>query len=257
MTRTCVTTMMLIQDAYVRFADGKTEPTFALRMPPIKGAPAWASSELYTVQATADGRSSRPAMLGPMMQSLLEDRFGLKLHYETRNAPIWELTLAKGGPKMKPTVDEAGKCHVDLPPGINPKGPDGLPLPGFGPDGRLNIPSPPPGQACHLLITLMHGQNKFLVGKAIGLDELSAYLVRATDRPVTDNTGLKGKFDVVLEFAPDQTAPEPSPDSPSGAASDMPMLVTALEQQLGLKLVSARGARDFMVIDRIDRPSEN
>jgi uncharacterized protein (TIGR03435 family) len=96
----------------------------------------------------------------------------------------------------------------------------------------------------------MHGSNRFLVGKAIPLDELSAYLFRATDRPVADKTGLTGKFDVVLEFAPDET-PE------SGASSDIPTLVTALQEQLGLKLVSARGPRDFIVIDHIDRPSQN
>jgi uncharacterized protein (TIGR03435 family) len=249
--------MTLLQHAYVRFADGKTEPTFSLKMPPIKGAPSWVSSDLYTVEATAEGKSNRPTMFGPMLQSLLEDRFGLKLHYETRNVPTWDLTLAKGGSKLRSTVDQAGKCSFDLPPGMNPKGPDGLPLPGFTPDGHFNIPPPRPGQPCHMMLTLMHGPNWFLVGKAITLDELSAYLVRATDRPVTDRTGLTGKFDVVLEFAPDGPAPEPSAASPPGVSSDIPTLVTALEEQLGLKLVPARGPRDFIVIDHIERPSEN
>ncbi|HEX3880228.1 MAG TPA: M56 family metallopeptidase [Bryobacteraceae bacterium] len=256
-TRTCVTAMTLIQDAYVRFADGKTEPTFAMRMPPISGAPGWVTSELYTVDAKAEGNSNKPTMFGPMLQSMLDDRFGLKLHYETRTAPTWELTLAKGGSKLRPTADEPGKCGLDLPPGRNPKGGDGMPLPGFTPDGHFHIPSPRPGQPCHMMLTLMHGRNRFLVGKAITLDELSAYLVRATDRPVADKTGLTGKFDVVLEFAPDETATEPSAVSPSSASSDIPTLVTALEEQLGLKLVAARGPREFIVIDHIARPSEN
>jgi uncharacterized protein (TIGR03435 family) len=256
-TRTCVTAMMLVQDAYVRYADGKTEPTFALRMPPINGAPAWVNSDLYTIDAKAEGKSNRPAMLGPMLQSLLEDRFGLKLHYQTRIVPTYELTLAKGGSKLRPTVVETGKCSLDLPPRMNAKGSDGLPLPGFTPDGHSNFPPPPPGQPCHFLVTLKHGPNSFLVGKALGLDELSNYLVHATDRPVIDKTGLTGKFDVVLEFAPDGTPPE-SPAVPvSGASSDIPGVVTALEEQLGLKLVAARGPRDFIVIDHIDRPSEN
>ena len=250
MTISCVTAMTLIQHAYVRYADGKTEPTFAMRMPPISGAPAWVTSDLYTVEAKAEGNSNKPAMFGPMLQSLLEDRFGLKLHSETRNVPTWDLTLAKGGSKLRSTVDEPGKCDLDLPPGVSPKGPDGLPFPGFTPEGHFRIPPPRPGQPCHFLVTLMHGPNSFLVGKAIPLDEFSAYLVRATDRPVTDKTGLTGKFDVVLEFAPDET-PEP------GAPSDTPALVTALQEQLGLKLVPARGARDFIVIAHIDRPSQN
>jgi uncharacterized protein (TIGR03435 family) len=249
--------MTLVQDAYVRFADGKTEPTFALKVPPIKGAPSWASSDLYTIQAKAEGNSNRPTMLGPMLQSFLEDRLGLKLHYETKIVPSWDLTLAKGGSKLRPTVDQAGKCGLDLPLGMNPKGPDGLPLPGFTAEGHFNIPSPRPGQPCHMMLTVMHGPNWFLVGKAISLDELSAYLVRATDRPVTDKTGLTGKFDVVLEFARDETAPGPSAGSPPGAPSDTPTLVTALEEQLGLKLVAARGPRNFIVIDHIEKPSEN
>src|SRR3954454_119776 len=71
----CVTPLTLLQHAYVRYADGKTEPTFAMRMPPIKGAPAWVTSDLYTVEAKAEGNASKPAMFGPMLQSLLEDRF--------------------------------------------------------------------------------------------------------------------------------------------------------------------------------------
>jgi uncharacterized protein (TIGR03435 family) len=255
-TIACVTAMTLVQHAYVRYADGKTEPTFALRMPPINGAPAWVTSDLYTVDAKAEGNASKPTMFGPMLQSLLEERFGLKLHYESRNVPTWDLTLAKGGSKLRSTVDEAGKCGLDLPPGMNPKGPDGMPLPGFTPDGHFTIPSRPAGQPCHMLITLMHGPNEFLAGKAITLGELSAYLVRATDRPVTDKTGLTGKFDVVLEFAPNEPATGPSV-SPSSASSDIPTLVTALEEQLGLKLVSSRGPRDFIVIDHMNRPSQN
>jgi bla regulator protein BlaR1 len=252
-TRTCVTAMTLVQDAYVRYADGKTEPTFALRMPPISGAPSWVTSDLYTIDAKAEGLASRPAMFGPMLQSLLADRFGLKLHYETKIVPTYELTAAKGGSKLRPTLVEAGKCDIVLPPGMNFKGRDGKTLPGFGADGRFKTGLPPAGQPCQFMVTLKHGPNNFLVGKALGLDELTNYLVNSTGRPVIDKTGFTGKFDVVLEFAPDETAGEPS----AASSSDMPGLVTAIEQQLGLKLVSSKGPRNFMVIDHIDRPSEN
>jgi uncharacterized protein (TIGR03435 family) len=252
-TRTCVTAMTLIQDAFVRYADGKTEPTFAMRMPPINGAPSWATSDLYTLEAKAEGNASKPAMFGPMLQSLLRDRFGLKLHYETKIVPTWELTVAKGGSKLVPTLVERGKCDILLPPGRNLKDREGRTLPGFGSDGRFRTPLPPPGQPCHFLVTLMHGRNDFLVGKALPLAELTSYLTRATDRPVVDKTGLTGKFDIVLEFAPDDTLEAPQ----ASAASDMPTLVTAIEQQLGLKLVSSKGPRDFMVIDHIQRPSAN
>src|SRR5262249_55673960 len=139
----------------------------------------------------------------------------------------------------------------------NLKGRDGMPLPGFSAHGRFRTPLPPAGQPCHFLVTLKHGANNFLVGKALGLDEVTNYLTHSTDRPVIDKTGLTGKFDVVLEFAPDETAPDGSAGARSGESSDMPGLVTSIEQQLGLKLVSAKGSRDFMVIDHIDKPSEN
>lgn len=102
------------------------------------------------------------------------------------------------------------------------------------------------------MVTLMHGRNEFLVGKALPLAELTSYLTRATDRPVVDKTGLTGKFDIVLEFAPDDVVAEAS-----GVSSDTPGLVTAIEQQLGLKLASAKGPRDFMVIDHLEKPSQN
>jgi uncharacterized protein (TIGR03435 family) len=249
----CVTTKTLVQDAYIRFADGKTEPSFSLplRIPPLEGAPAWVSSDLYTVEAKAERNANKPTMFGPMMQSLLEDRFVLKLHHETKIVPTWDLTVAKGRSKLRPTVEEAGKCALELPPGISAQRPDGLPLPAFSADGHFSIPHAP-GQPCHLLMTLMHGPNGFLVGKAITLEELSAYLVRVTNRPVNDKTGLTGKFDVVLEFAPDQTTPELS-----AASSDVPTLVTAVEEQLGLKLVASKGPRDFLVIDHIEKPTGN
>jgi len=251
-TRTCVTAMTLIQDAYVRYADGKTEPTFAMRMPPINGAPSWATSDLYTLEAKAEGNANKPTMFGPMLQSLLQDRFGLKLHYETKIVPTWEMTMAKAGSKLVPTLVEPGKCDILLPPVANLKGRDGATLPGFGSDGRFKTPLPPAGQPCHFMVTLMHGRNEFLVGKALPLAELTSYLTRATDRPVVDKTGLTGKFDIVLEFAPDDVVAEAS-----GASSDTPGLVTAIEQQLGLKLASAKGPRDFMVIDHLEKPSQN
>lgn len=96
-TRNCVTAMSLLQDAYVIFADGQNLSSTAVRMPPIEKAPAWISSDLYTIEAKAEGAPGQPAMLGPMMQSLLEDRFHLKLHREIRSGPAYELTVAKGG----------------------------------------------------------------------------------------------------------------------------------------------------------------
>ena len=112
--------MSLLQDAYVIFADGQNRSTASIQMPPIEKAPAWISSDLYTIEAKAEGAPGQPVMLGPMMQSLLEDRFHLKLHRETRSGAAYELTVAKGGSRLK---NNDGTCSVDVPSAAVPRDP--------------------------------------------------------------------------------------------------------------------------------------
>jgi uncharacterized protein (TIGR03435 family) len=110
------------------------------------------------------------------------------------------------------------------------------------------------------MFALKNGPNRLLVTKGTSLDEFSAYLLRVTDHPILDKTGLTGKFDIHLEFWPDEnTSGIPVADQPDEAAEIPPAatLFTALEQQLGLKLVPVKGTREFIVIDHIERPSEN
>jgi uncharacterized protein (TIGR03435 family) len=252
--------MALLQDAYVRFADGQNGPPYSRADSPIEGAPAWVGSDLYTVEAKADGDSERSTMLGPMMQALLEDRFHLKLHRETRTVPALELTAARGGFKLKSAVDNDASCGVDIPPEFIPHGPTGALLPGFAPGGHAFQLPLPPGMPCKLSLTLKNGPNRLLVTRGMALGEFSRWLVGVTDHPILDKTGLTGKFDVRLEFSPDETTTGvPVADQPD-AAADVPAgatLFTALEQQLGLKLVPVKGTREFVVIDHIERPSEN
>ena len=135
-TRNCVTVMSLLQDAYVIFADGQNRSPSSVQMPPIERAPAWISSDLYTIEAKAEGTPGQPAMLGPMMQSLLEDRFHLKLHRETRSGPAYELTVAKGGSRLK---NNNGTCSVDVPRAAAPLDPTtGRPVPGFSSGQRFS-----------------------------------------------------------------------------------------------------------------------
>jgi uncharacterized protein (TIGR03435 family) len=258
--RNCVTAMTLLQDAYVRFADGQNRYPYSRADSPIEGAPAWTGSDLYTIEAEAEGTPGQPTMLGPMMQTLLEDRFHLKLHRETRSVPAYELTTDRGGSKIKEAVDHVGSCAVDIPPEFIPRSPTGATLPGFAPGGRgFELPLPP-GTPCKITLTLKNGPNRLLVTRGMLLDEFSRWLVGVTDHPIIDKTGLTGKFDVRLEFAPDETTsgapaanqPDEPADIPAGAT-----LFTALEQQLGLKLVPARGTREFIVIDHIEKPTEN
>ncbi|HKQ88587.1 MAG TPA: M56 family metallopeptidase [Candidatus Acidoferrales bacterium] len=251
----CVTVMSLLKDAYIIFANGQ-DRAFGIQAPPIEGAPAWISSDRYTVEAKADGTPGQPMMLGPMMQSLLEDRFHLKLHRETRSGPAYELTVAKGGPKLN---ENHGSCAYDVPPAAVPRDPNtGAPLPGFAPRGHASTPGP--GQPCHFIFFLNNGPNRLLVMRGMTLDEFSGWLFSVTGRTIVNKTGLTGKFDIRLEYLPDQPiAPTPFGGDSNESANIQPeaTLLTAIQQQLGLKLVSVHGTRQIIVIDHIERPSGN
>jgi bla regulator protein blaR1 len=253
--RKCVTAMSLLQDAYVIFADGQNR-SFGIQAPPIEGAPAWISSDHYTIEAEAEGTPGQPMMLGPMMQSLLEDRFHLKLHRETRSGPAYELTVAKGGPKLN---ENNGSCAYDVPPAAVPRDPaTGGPLAGFAPRGRASQPGP--GQPCHFIFFLNNGPNRLLVTRGMTLDEFSAWLFKVTGRTIVNKTGLTGKFDVRLEYLPEQpTAAIAVGDNSNEAADTQPeaTLLTAIQQQLGLKLTAVKGTRQIIVIDHIEKPSGN
>jgi uncharacterized protein (TIGR03435 family) len=248
--------MSLLQDAYVIFADGQNRSASSIQMPPIERAPAWISSNLYTIDAKAEGAPGQPVMLGPMMQSLLEDRFHLKLHRENRSGPAYELTVAKGGPKLR--IND-GTCSVDVPPAAVPRdSATGRPIAGFS-SGRVSPPIEP-GVPCRLRLNLRNGPNQLFVSSASTIDGLCSYLSRVTAHTIVDKTGLREKYDIRLEYLPDQTAPGPTPLDPADAPADIqpgPSLFTAVEQQLGLKLLPFKGTRQVIVIDHIEKPSGN
>ena len=255
-TKECFTVMSLLQDAYVIFADGQNRSTSSVQMPPIERAPAWISSGLYTIDAKAEGAPGQPAMLGPMMQSLLEDRFHLKLHRETRSGPAYELTVAKGGSRLR---TNNGVCSVDVPPAAAPRdSTTGRPVPGFA-SGHVSVPSQP-GVPCRLMLNLTNGQNQLFISSAMTIDRFCSYLSRVTGHAIVDRTGLRDKYDIRLEYLPDQAAPGHAALDQSDAPADIqpgPSLFTAVEQQLGLKLLRFNGSRQVIVIDHIEKPSAN
>ena len=171
-------------------------------------------------------------MQGPMLQALLEDRFKLKTHQETREVPVYALTVAKGGSKLKPFLE--GSCTA-------------LPL-------TLTRPPLQPGQQyCKAMV---RPQPPTVHAEGATLTEFSKLVALVFDRPVIDRTGIAGKFDIHLEFAVDESTPRlrlsDSDDSPRGVS-----IFTAIQQQLGLKLEAAKGPGEFLLIDRIERPSGN
>jgi uncharacterized protein (TIGR03435 family) len=241
----CTTVENLIQGAYIVFANGNTPN---LRRIEITGGPAWIKSEMYTVSAKAEGAATLPEMYGGMLQALLEERFKLKLHKETKEAPVYALTIAKGGLKIKPTVE--GSC---------------LPI-----DWK-NLPAEPkPGQAPPNICgnQRMRGNGKTFNMSGAGLtmaDIAGGMLSNFLDRPVIDRTGVAGRFDIEMEFAPDNSMPmfatmrpptAPGDGMPSSSDPMGPTIYMALEK-LGLKLEAVKGPVEMIVIDHVERPSEN
>ncbi|SPF55518.1 exported hypothetical protein [Candidatus Sulfopaludibacter sp. SbA4] len=216
----------LVQSAYLSYADGQVQSPTSVARTPIEGGPAWTgtSSDRYTIDAEAEGTPGQAAMRGPMLQALLEDKFKLRIHRETREVPVYELTVATGGPKMQP-FQEGGCTPIDR---------AAVELVSVWP-----VPPPAPGQKnCNALIGKT-GPDTTLEAQAVSLAYFCQLLGLVLDRPAIDRTGITGRFDFHLVYA---------------RASAAPSIFTALPQQLGLKLEPAEGPREFLVIDHVERP---
>jgi uncharacterized protein (TIGR03435 family) len=206
------------------------------------GGPSWSKTSMFDIEAkvapedAAKVDALKPAQRWQMVVALLEGRFGLKYHHETRDLPMYELVVAKGGVKM-----QASKPNVDA---------------GDAPPAALGQP-PKPGN--HML--MMHGRGH-IESVGTGMSSLAGILSGQLGRTVVDKTGLTGNFDYKLDWTPDNAvlAMTKSGDpAPGDNASDSggPSLFTALEEQLGLKLESSKGPVDVVVIDALEQPTAN
>ncbi len=233
---TCRTLEYLIQQAYDVYASGKPDPanTMVARLP-IEGGPDWIESELYTIDAKPAGKSTQEMMRGPMMQRLLEDRFRLEIRRVIRETDVYALIVAKGGFRLKPT--EAGSCTP-------------LDMSEIGPPSSGRKPW------CAIGHSARKGPN--ITWEAHGLTLAGLAKSLGLDRPVINRTGIAGMFDIRLESAVDQASPAPGRD---GVDSDDPLrgpsIFTAVQEQLGLRLIPGKGPSEFLVISHVERPSEN
>lgn len=231
----------------------------------IVGAPDWVRSRRYEIEAKVKPEDApKLAKLTmeqkrPMMLRLLEERFGLKYHRESRQLPIYALVVAKGGPKL--TESKPGEA-MPGPDGRTGRPGDLTATPGVTPSGSGSMAKfdGSPGM-----------RNRPVIGEGMKMDAggiqsrggNTAFLAHALSgivgRSVVDKTGLTGKYDFSLNWTPDQSMREveggPQGEAPPDAVG--PSIFTALQEQLGLKLESQKGAVDVIVIDRIDPPTEN
>src|ERR1700733_2609728 len=189
----------------------------------IVGGPGWVKSDEYAIVAKATGDAPSDQMHGPMMQVLLEERFGLKIRRETRELPVYILTVAKSGLKLQALKD--GSC---TPPDFNKPPADPLPgetEPNYCGDWRA-LPEP----------NLAGGRNITMDSRGESMADFAADLSNfGSDRVVIDKTGLTELFNIQLEFAQDglPSAPGNRPASTNPASSS---IFTAVQEQLGLRL---------------------
>ena len=219
---------------------------FAFDLPDFRviGGPAWIEDIEWEVSA----RTAAPATLHGMrlsVQGLLAERFALKTHIETRRLPIYELKLVRSDGRLGPNIKPAAiDCRTFLdgwrPMQESPRTEQGLPR-------------------CAAGASFGSGEiTPTLNGVPIG--ELADYLSMTLRRSVLDKTGLEGVFDVGLTHRTDgmfSFLPERPADAGPETAGAVPSLFTALSEQLGLKLESARGPVDVLVIDAVQQPTEN
>jgi uncharacterized protein (TIGR03435 family) len=181
----------------------------------IVGAPDWVRSRRFDVQAKADGTPSPSQQ--ELLQAILKDRFHLAAHRETREMPVFELVLARKDGRLGPQMT---RSEFDC--AAYRAGPHALPEPGR---------TPPCG---------MRVGPSALSGKAIAMAQLAASLGGLTERTTLDRTGLAGGYDVEMTWADDAAGPA---------------LVTAIVEQLGLRLVPSKAPVEVLVVDRIEEPS--
>jgi uncharacterized protein (TIGR03435 family) len=242
----CITLQNLIQAAYGAFADGVSFNPQMLQVS-ISGGQGWVQSEYFDLAAKAEGAAHVEQMMGPMMQTLLEDRFKLKIHRESKEMAVYALTVAKGGVKAHPMKPD-GCVAIDL----------------------NHLPAPTPGQPmpnfCGNISMRMNGQTVTMEGHGMSVKDFSQRLSSMLDRKVIDKSGVTGLFDFHLEFAPDEnTAMFHGGRGGGGDAGNSaptpeiagPSILDALQEQLGLKLVPDKGPVESLVIDHVEKPSEN
>jgi uncharacterized protein (TIGR03435 family) len=185
----------------------------------VVGGPAWMRTDEYDVDAVAGEEIKYDERFQAMLQKLLADRFQLTFHREQREMSVYTLTFAKGGPKLKPSDPNVSGNGASC--------------------DRLGV--------CHF-----RGVPMAQLARWMGFVVLA--------KPVNDKTGLEGKFDFDLTWTPDESqfagmgirVPQAA-DNPNAP----PELFTAIQEQLGLKLEPQKVPAEVLVIDRVERPSEN
>ena len=242
-----VTLKTILKNTFARQGAGGPNTSLPLLDSQVAGGPDWLDTDKFDVIATtpASTHPTPPPQSRQMAVRMLLERFQLKAHWETRELPVYVLLTAREdgrlGPGLTPTSDaECEKARAAGPPPM----PTGTP-PGQAPGPLPAMPPPSCG-------AIQFGPGQ-LTARGAGMELFvqtltSVPAVTGIDRPVIDRTGLQGNHGFTLKFAPVGTA---------NADLDRPELVTALREQLGLKLEATRAPVDVLVVDSVEKPTPN
>jgi uncharacterized protein (TIGR03435 family) len=250
----CVTLRALINQAYAGDLLNKPPATTADGPQTIRGGPSWAYSETYTVEARAEGVTDPAVLAGPMLRSLLEDRFQLRTHRATEQQPVYALSVASGGLKIKPIAPgECWEYHPGDPPEDRPR--DVTTCGVISGNGWGSV----------------QGHGVKFGGSAP--PRFVDWLFGVTHVMVIDKTGLDGRYDFTLEFTPDASTPGTNgrcggnqgcmdslaamgmPDTRPSTFRSGATIFEALTR-IGLKLEAVNAPAEYIVIDHAERPRE-
>ena len=240
------------------------------------GGPDWINSDRFDIEAKPEGGGPMtPQVLQSVFKQILEERFALKVHKETRELPIYALVLARSdgrlGPNLKPASEECSTRMASRGRGPAPDARGGAvrvggpPPDGRGGPGRAGGPGGPPGppdwDAPPVCGQRGGGFGRMRAGGAT-IADFAAMISGTAQRVVIDKTGLSGYYDIALTYTPagdqlPQGPPPPGAPAPPPIDPDGPTFFTAIQEQLGLKLDNQRGPVEVVVIDSINPPTEN
>ena len=214
----------------------------------IEGGPKWLTSDYFEVTAKAERETATDGELFEMLKSLLAERFGLRVHVETRQASVFMLTtradgrlgagLKRTSPECERALEERERTGAALPP--EPR-----------PSGTPPTLTPTCGRSSNMIT--VKGVETWAMG-GHPFTELVSRLSRELKAPVVDRTGLKGLFDVLIEFESSRRRAGPDPNSTDPLPVPLP---AAVQQQLGLTLEKSTGPLPITIVDAAELPSPN
>jgi uncharacterized protein (TIGR03435 family) len=211
---------------------------YGVRRERMIGGPAWLDTDRFDIVARAP-ENTPDSQIALMLRALLAERFRLSVRTEARDQPVYALVLANRDGRLGPNLKPSTECDANSPM-----------LSGVGSPGSLPPIDPQGTRIPCGMRSISDARGVFITAGARPLSDLARALDGRADRVVVDRSGLTGTYSFDLRFG------RPGAGGP-GQDSDLPIIFTALQEQLGLKLEAERGPVEFLVIDRLEHPTEN